>query len=438
MKHKWINHVFVAVSIVTTAAVAHGAGAPTLSDDSLQFFRPNDRTGINVFETFKSEAPPFNDLVVRVGGHFTQQFQWLEHSNTTTPVIVDGVNRNELIDIGAGFNLATANLTLDAQLADGVRMNLVSYLSSRHHPETWVKAGYIQIDRAPFLNSEAIDSIMKFLSVRIGHMEVNYGDMHFRRTDNANAMYNPFVGNLIMDAFATEIGAEVYGFTGDWFGMVGITGGEIRGGVDRPADRAPSLHGKIGFDRQVNDELRVRLTGSIYSTTSSISNTLYSGDRSGSRYYSVLENTQSSVSANMTSGRFNPGFRDKVTAVVFNPFIKYGGFEFFGNFESATGQASNETSSRTWNQYALEFIYRFMENENLYAGLRWNVAKGELVGQTTDASIERLQVGGGWFINDYMLLKTEYVVQKYKDFPATDIRNGGKFNGVMVEAVVGF
>ena len=40
-------------------------------------------------------------------------------------------------------------------------------------------------------------------------MEINYGDAHFRRSDNGNAIYNPFVGNYIMDAFTTEIGGEV-------------------------------------------------------------------------------------------------------------------------------------------------------------------------------------------------------------------------------------
>jgi hypothetical protein len=37
-----------------------------------------------------------------------------------------------------------------------------------------------------------------------------------------------------------------------------------------------------------------------------------------------------------------------------------------------------------------------------------------------------------------MLLKGEYVLQQYNDFPTADYRNGGKFNGFMVEAVIGF
>jgi hypothetical protein len=37
-----------------------------------------------------------------------------------------------------------------------------------------------------------------------------------------------------------------------------------------------------------------------------------------------------------------------------------------------------------------------------------------------------------------VLTKIEYVRQTYGDFPLSDIRHGGKFNGVMVEGAVGF
>lgn len=406
----------------------------TTIHDNIQFYRPNDKDGINIFETYKQPAPPFDGMVVKLGGHFTQQFQALNH--TTDAVLPEG--GAPLIEIGNGFNLATANLNIDTQLTDGVRLNLVTYLSSRHHAETWVKAGYVQMDRSP-IESEWLDSIMENVSIRIGHMEVNYGDMHFRRSDNAASIYNPFVGNLIMDAFATEIGAEVYGYQGDFFAMVGMTEGEIQGGVTRPDDRSPSYYGKVGFDRQVNEDLRVRLTGSLYTTDSSINNTLYSGDRAGSRYYLVLENPGARPAGNFTSGRFNPGFRDEITAMVINPFVKWGGLEFFGNIEQAKGRAANESSKRTWNQYAGEVVYRFLADERAYVGARYNRVEGDLPGQSRDASIDRVQIGGGWFINDFMLLKGEYVKQDYNDFLGTsDPRNGGKFDGFVVEAAVGF
>ena len=48
--------------------------------------------------------------------------------------------------------------------------------------------------------------------------------------------------------------------------MGSITGGEIRGTVLTPGQRGPSYIGKLGVDRQVNKDLRVRLTGSMYTS----------------------------------------------------------------------------------------------------------------------------------------------------------------------------
>jgi hypothetical protein len=35
-------------------------------------------------------------------------------------------------------------------------------------------------------------------------------------------------------------------------------------------------------------------------------------------------------------------------------------------------------------------------------------------------------------------MKGEYVTQRYHDFPAADIRNGGRFDGFVVEAGLAF
>jgi hypothetical protein len=84
--------------------------------------------------------------------------------------------------------------------------------------------------------------------------------------------------------------------------MGAVTAGELRGTVVTPEKRGPSLIGKLGVDRQLNSDLRVRLTGSMYKADKAMSNTLYGGDRAGSRYYWVMENTTATESANYTSG----------------------------------------------------------------------------------------------------------------------------------------
>jgi hypothetical protein len=403
----------------------------------IQHFKPNDQRGLNMFETPKAPGVEYTGFKMDFGASFTSQVQSLEHRNTAVPVVANGVNTNELADIGFGFNNSTANVYLHAQLADGVRVQLTSYLSSRHHNETWVKDGFILIDKLP-VDLGPLNALMEYATLRVGHMEINYGDAHFRRSDNGNAMFNPFVGNYILDAFTTEIGGEVYLRVNGIVGMAAVTGGEIRGTVLTPGKRGPTFIGKLGVDRQVQPNLRVRVTGSMYHTNKAISSTLYGGDRAGSRYYFVLENTQATESANFTSGLINPGFRNEVTAMQINPFVKFGGLELFGVVERAEGRAVTETADRTFTQAAGDIVYRFFPREQVYAGLRYNTVNGTLAGIPNEVTVERWQLAAGWFVTRNLLVKGEYVSQNYKDFPPANIRNGGEFNGMMLEGVVAF
>ena len=182
----------------------------------IQHIRANDQRGLNVFEAPKHDAVPYEGFKLSFGAAFTQQFQGLGHTNTAAPKLVAGAtagapqtNANQLIQMGHGFNNAVANLYVNAQLARGIRVAMTSYLSARHHNETWVKDGYLQIDDSP-LDLAPLVTLMKYTTVKAGHFEINYGDGHFRRTDNGNSMYNPLVGNYILDAFTTQVG-------GGWF-----------------------------------------------------------------------------------------------------------------------------------------------------------------------------------------------------------------------------
>jgi hypothetical protein len=250
-------------------------------------------------------------------------------------------------------------------------------------------------------------------------------------------MYNPFVGNYILDDFTTEIGAEIYARSDGLIAMIGGTGGEVHGQVTAPQARSMSTLGKLGFDKSF-DNVRVRLTGSFYANNKAASNTLFTGDRGGSPYYDVLENTASTETANAWSGEIHPGFSNKVNAEVVNPFIKIGGAEFFGNFETAKGGAFTEPQLRNLRQDVYEGLYRLV-NDRFYVGGRYITVSGQLIPKVySDESVNRYQLGGGWFVTPNILAKLEYVNQKYNDFPITDIRYGGQFKGFMIQGVVGF
>jgi len=403
----------------------------------INHLRPQDQRGVNVFETPKNDEVPFTGFNLSFGGAFTQEFQGLAHSNTAAPAVTNGVNANQLIAIGHGFNNAVANLNVNAQIAPGIRVAMTSYLSARHHQESWVKDGFLLVDASP-IDNPLLNTIMKYTTMKVGHFQLDYGDDQARRSDNGNSIYNPFIGNEILDAFTTEIGTEIYVRNNGWISMIGVTGGEVHGQVTTPQSRSASVLGKLGFDKSLDKNLRVRLTGSFYANNKAASNTLFSGDRGGSPYYDVLENTASTETANAWSGQVRPGFSNKINAEVINPFIKIYGAEFFGSFQTATGGAFTEPKLRTVHQNVYEALYRFAD-DRMYLGGRYNTLKGQTIAKLyDDQSVTRYQLGGGWFVTPNVLTKLEWVTQKYNDFPTTDIRNGGQFKGFMISGAVGF
>jgi len=402
----------------------------SLFDRDFENFRHPDQRGINDFEAAKDTLTSFDGINVRVGGAFALQFQEIDHENSgneATPA---------LQDIGGNFNLATANLDFDVRLYDGVQLHLKTYLSSQHHEETWVKGGYLQIDKLDFISEGFAEDLMKHMRIKIGHMENNYGDAHFRRSDNAMALYNPFVGNYLMDSFTTEVGAEVYYFDKGFLAMVGATNGKLNQSVTNPENTSPSLLAKVGYDSYLKEDLRFRLTGSVYHTNQTASAYLYSGDRAGSRYYNIFTDVNGAGDG-FRAARVNPNLKNELTSFMINPFVKYGGLEFFGIYERATGKAAEESDTRAWNQYAGELLYRFGNKEQLYVGGRYNYVDGELA-TGEDVSVDRFNLGAGWFMTENILAKIEYMNQTYDDYPVFDVHNDGDAHGIVFEAVISF
>ena len=395
-----------------------------------------------------------------------------------------------------GFNLAMANLNFDMQIGDGVRVSLENYMSARHHNEFWVKGGYIQFDKLPMFGSPKW--FTDYLRVKIGHFQPNFGDMQFRRSDGGNTMFNPFVENGILDPFTTEIGGEVYVFPLKGVMLMGgMTSGFINGNIIKPADaknqygavsnkRSPSIFGKVAYDNNFN-ALRFRLSASVYNNANSTSNTMFAGDRTGSHYFGIMEPARinglpisigtspsdptKNSGPNFTSGRMNPGVSNRVTAISISPFVKFHGLEVFATYDIVKGSVYGDTltdsrgtinwEKRASSQILVEGVFRFLKNEQAFIGARFVKATVEpsglkykdIAGKTYDpianpldddktgqakVNVDRLAVSAGWFPTKNLLLKGEYMIQNYKDFPTADYRFEGKVSGFMIEAVIGF
>lgn len=373
---------------------------------------------------------------VRVGADFAMQFQALKHHSDSL-----------LIPLGKGVNLPTANFNISALLADGIEVNLTTYLSSRHHVEAWVKGGYLILDKLPFINSPAIDRMMDYLTFKVGVMELNYGDAHFRRSDNGHVIKNLFVGNYILDAFTTSPAFEALFRSNGILVMGGITSGSLKPALVgfsaatntyTPYNMGEELayYWKAGFDKEINEDFRLRATLSGYHSANNHFGSLYNGDRTGSRYYLVMntvKNTATDVdpASNHTSGNWSPGFTDKNNSFMFNLFARYKGFEVFGTVESAKGTSPFGGSEFSYSQYAVEGVFHFGKNEQFFAGGRYNLVKND-----NDMSVNRLQAGAGWSLTKNIMLKAEYADQNYNNFILYGDNAG--FDGLMFEAAISF
>jgi len=396
----------------------------------MQFERPIGKRGINIYEGPKADTIEYQgNLKVRVGGDYSIIFQGLDHSND-----FGAGDPNELIGLSNNFALPTANLNLDVQIEDGLRMHVRTYLSSRHHAEAWVKGGYFQVDKLDFIKPGLLSGLMEFTRLRFGMNDINYGDTHFRRSDNARSIYNPFVGNYIMDAFTTEPFAEISVFPGNFIGVLGVTNGRLNQSPTT-GDDGHAVYAKVGYDNQINDDFRLRLTGSLYSSSErSTRDYLYNGDRAGGRYYSVTEGVND-TRVNDFAPRFNTGFPNQ-TSIMFNPSIIYGGLEFFGLFETISDGSDAEGS---FTHIGAELLYRFGGKDQFYVGTRFNQVDGEFADGAPSIEISRTNFGGGWFLTNNVMTKLEYVSSAYDgDGYAGTKFQGAEFNGFVIEAVISF
>jgi hypothetical protein len=334
-----------------------------------------------------------------------------------------------------------------------------------------VKGGYIQFDKIPFIKLDLLDDIMKYTTVKVGQMDVNYGDAHFRRSDGGNGMYNAFMDNYIMDEFATEIGAEADVNYNGLIGTVAVTDGELNPDLSKIDTTLakykysnglhnPSFIAKLGYDKQITDKFRARITGSVYTTAGAYANTLFGGDRTGSNYSAVMYNAAPGTTTGF-NGRYNPGLSDKLTTFMGNLFLKYKvldnlAVESFTTIESAKGRTPAEATERSASQFATDFIFRFGKTENFFVGARYNTVSADVAAAKAVAAvapqtigqdampaytigINRLAISGGWYVTKNIMAKVEYSNQKYLNVPNVNyIFNAAEFHGLSAEAVISF
>jgi len=368
------------------------------------------------FEQNQLDSVNFDKLKVKVGADFALQLQGLSHEAPNSAA--------SLVELKKNFNLPTANLHITADLAPGVQLYINNFMSSRHHNEAWVEGGYLIIDKLPFL--PAADKLMENITIKAGVMTPDYGDAHYYRSTNAAVFANPFVGNWVMDAYTTNPGIEIMYRTNGIIAMVGTNNGRLNYG--RGGDFLEDLvfDWKLGYDSQINEDLRIRATVSGYHVPEGHSGSyLWSGDRAGARYYSVMDTVGGD---NFRSGRWDPSSgQTQMNSYQAALFASFKGLELFGFYETMTGVRGG--ADQNFTQIGVQAKYSY---KSLYAATRYNI-----VDNNAGSTVDRFNVGVGWYFVDNVLIKVDYVSQNYNG-PAHLHLDGGHFGGLVLEAAISF
>jgi hypothetical protein len=324
------------------------------------------------------------------------------------------------------------------------------YLSSRNHPSTtYGNEGYMILHGVPenLENLKFLEPILARVDIKAGHFLVDFGDNNEHRSNNAMVQKNPLVGNFVVDPNIVSIGMQLSSKPGTRYGwLVGANNGTTT--EDWSVGRGFAVNGKLFFY-----PLEPLRTSVSYMTADNSDNPtkaaggsatqMFSGNRSGERYAGVMGGGQA-------PGNVFPQAGEKFSAAQFdvtyddkrNPIKLYG---HIGRTQDKdiNGSAVG-TPEETWNYFAGDVVYKI--TPALYAAARYSGATTEMLnGRETDGKVTRIQLGGGFWLTKNMLMKLEYVTQKYDGFREGDVVNNGiqawrdpEFDGFVAEVSFAF
>ncbi len=354
--------------------------------------------------------------------------------------------------IEPGFQTAFGDLGFIGKFGKNEEIEVVfdMYLSSRNHPsQTYGNEGYMILRGVPenLESLKFLEPILARIDLKAGHFLVDFGDNKEHRSNNAIVQKNPLVGNFVVDPNIVSIGMQVSSKPGARYGwLVGVNNGTTT--EDWSVGRGFAANAKVF----VNPVKPLRLSAS-YMTADQSDNPnksgggsqlqMFTGNRSGERYAGVLGGGQAPGNVFPQAGeKFSAAQLDFTFDETTFPVKLYG---HVGRTQDLDINGSLPgTPEETWNYFAGDIVYKL--TPALYAAARYSGATTEmLAGRSTDGKVDRIQVGGGFWLTRNMLMKLEYVTQKYSGFRQPDMVNNNiqawrdpEFDGFIAEVSFAF
>ncbi len=371
--------------------------------------------------------------------HTVGTAQALDHKNAFDP------KGNELAKVSPGFQNAFGDLGFIGKFGKNEEITVVMdlYLSSRNHPsQTYGNEGYILMRGVPenLQSLHFLKPLLEKVDVKAGHMLVDFGDAAEHRSNNAIVQNNPLIGNFVVDPNIVSIGMQVSSKPGRFGWLLGGSNGTTT--EDWNAGRGFAWNAKV-YAYPI-EGLRTSLSyiGTDQSDNATkaaggSSMQMFTGNRSGERYAGVLGGGQA-------PGNVFPQAGEKFSAAQFDVTFDNGSpVKLYGHYGRTQDLDINGTLAGTpeekWSYYAADVKYEI--TPALYAAVRYSGADvSQLGGAASDGNVKRIQAGGGFWLSKNLLMKVEYVQQKYSGFSEGQIVNNNiaawrdpSFSGVISE-----
>lgn len=357
---------------------------------------------------------------------------------------------NALAKVAPGFQNAFGDLGFIGKFGknDEITVVMDMYLSSRNHPsQTYGNEGYILMTGVPenLQSLKFLEPVLRKVDIKAGHMLVDFGDAAEHRSNNAITQKNPLIGNFVIDPNIVSIGMQVSSKPGRYGWLLGGSNGTTT--EDWNVGRGFAYNGKVYFYPVKGLRTSLSYIGTDQSDNPNKSGggsqmQMFTGNRSGERYAGVLGGGQA-------PGNVFPQAGEKFSAAQFDVTFDNGSpLELYGHFGKTqdldiNGSAEGSPAEK-WTYYAAHAKYNL--TPALYAAARYSGATtSELAGFASSGKVDRIQVGGGLWLTRNLLVKVEYVQQKYAGFGEGQVVNNNiqawrnpEFSGVISEVSFSF
>lgn len=363
---------------------------------------------------------------LRLGLDAVSAWQSLEQRNDS----------NSLPSLQSGFQAALGNVHANIALADSVQAYVELYIGSKHHEgEVMDREGWVRIGRLPdSWNVLGLNALLRHVDIKAGHFEVDFGNQHLVRSDNAEVQRNPLIGNHVVDPNTVEGGFEIIGAERAFHWLVGLGNGVTV--EDFQPGRAYSRHAKVWVQPA---DSSFNVAASVYGVDQSGNPTgypdkgswteMFAGNRSGSRYSGVM-------GGGPDAGQIFIGRGQDLLAWQLDATLRSRALRLAGLYGRVRDNELNGSSPgrlrESWSYFGAEARFDLL-TDRLYAAARYSGAvTSTYKGTTIDANVNRYQLGLGFRLVPEMLFKVEYVEQRYRGL-AQDYVGHPRFHGLLVE-----